>query len=167
MLHLQGTQFKRCKTQNIVLAFSQYQIHFTSENLILMVEWYTFHQVHLTSAQDLKLSFKEQPRKFIERSRTHEREIIRASPVRLLNWKKSQFSNQFSKIVATAKRLNLKKFNFEQILKKKKKKMWVLKKKKNSKVSIVVVIGYCIRYIILLYYLYYFNVLNVNIKLLL
>ena len=70
--------------------------------------------------------------------------------------------------MATAKRLNLKKYNFEQILKKKKKKkINVSVKKKNSKVSIVVVIGYCIRYIILLYYLYYFNVLNVNIKLLL
>ena len=33
-------------------------------------------------------------------------------------------------------------------------------------VLMVVVIVYCVGYIILLYYLYYFNVLNVKIKLL-
>ena len=40
-------------------------------------------------------------------------------------------------------------------------------KKKYFNVLMVVVVGNCVRYIILLYYLYYFNLLNVNIKFLL
>ena len=36
--------------------------------------------------------------------------------------------------------------------------------KKYFNILMVVVVGYCVRYIILLYCLYYFNVLNVNIK---
>ena len=39
--------------------------------------------------------------------------------------------------------------------------------KKYFNILMIVVVGYCVRYIILLYCLYYFNVLNVNIKYLL
>ena len=43
--------------------------------------------------------------------------------------------------------------------------MWSVKKKYfNVLVVVIVVIVYCVRYTILLCYLYYFNVLNVKIK---
>ena len=40
----------------------------------------------------------------------------------------------------------------------------MLKKKEYFNELMVVVVGYCVKYIILLYCLYYFNVLIVNMK---